>query len=207
MLAQKYRSLRNRVTNMIRQDERNLNQERMEKARTEDEVWKIVKEITEPKTEKHWRLTEGDRLITEEQEVADIFDRYFMDKIEKLKLNIEKEYVEEPLERPKTRMANRNLKFSLKTVCEKTVAKAIKSLNKKKSAGRDGLSQENLILGTEVLKIPLTRLINNSIEKGEFPKCWKEAVVTPILKKGSPGCKENYRPVSYLNVASKVLEK
>ena len=34
-----------------------------------------------------------------------------------------------------------------------------------------------------------------------------EAVVTPILKKGDPKSKENYRPVSCLNVASKVLEK
>jgi hypothetical protein len=115
--------------------------------------------------------------------------------------------VEEPLEKLKTRMANRNLKFSLKNVSIKTGAKTIKSVNKKKSAGIDELSQGNLILGTEVLKIPLTRLINNSIGKGEFSEPWKEAVVTPILKRGSPGCKENYRPVSCLNVASKVLEK
>jgi hypothetical protein len=36
---------------------------------------------------------------------------------------------------------------------------------------------------------------------------WKQALVTPILKKGDPTKKENYRPVSCLSVASKVLEK
>ena len=36
---------------------------------------------------------------------------------------------------------------------------------------------------------------------------WKKALVTPILKKGSPEKKENYRPVSCLSVASKVAEK
>jgi hypothetical protein len=68
-------------------------------------------------------------------------------------------------------MANENLKFNIKTVSEKTVEKAIKTLNKKKSAGRDELSHQNLLkFGTEVLKISLTKLINNLIEKGEFPK-------------------------------------
>jgi hypothetical protein len=36
---------------------------------------------------------------------------------------------------------------------------------------------------------------------------WKEASVTPIVKKSSSEIKENYRQVSCLPVASKVLEK
>ena len=35
---------------------------------------------------------------------------------------------------------------------------------------------------------------------------WKQAAVTPVLKKGSPEQLENYRPVSCLPAASKVLE-
>ncbi len=58
-----------------------------------------------------------------------------------------------------------------------------------------------------VLVVPLTRIINSSISIGEFPSMWKEALVTPILKKGDPTKKENYRPVSCLSVVSKVLEK
>ena len=53
----------------------------------------------------------------------------------------------------------------------------------------------------------MTRIINESIASGIVPKIWKDAVVTPILKKGDPKEKENYRPVSCLPVASKVLEK
>jgi hypothetical protein len=62
-------------------------------------------------------------------------------------------------------------------------------------------------LGAKVLVVPLTRIINSSISSGEFPSIWKEALVTPMLKKGDPTRKENYRPVSCLSVASKVLEK
>ena len=36
---------------------------------------------------------------------------------------------------------------------------------------------------------------------------WKEAVLVPILKKGDPKELKNYRPVSCLTAASKVLEK
>ena len=90
---------------------------------------------------------------------------------------------------------------------EKTVEKAIHEMNRKKSAGTDGLSQDKLIMAKNILKIPLTRLINHSIEEGEFPNSWKEALITPILKKGDRTKKENYRPISCLSVASKVLEK
>ncbi len=104
-------------------------------------------------------------------------------------------------------MEHKKISFSLKTVTEKTVYKAMCSLKKKKSAGVDGISQENLVLGAKALVVPLTRIINNSIANGEFPEMWKEALVTPILKKGDPTKKENYRPVSCLSVASKVPEK
>ena len=61
--------------------------------------------------------------------------------------------------------------------------------------------------GSEVLAIPLTRLINTSIQSGIFPEEWKLAVVTLLLKKGDQKEKKNYRPVSCLAAAAKVLEK
>ena len=35
---------------------------------------------------------------------------------------------------------------------------------------------------------------------------WKEAIVTPVIKKGSKDLYENYRPVSCLPAAGKLLE-
>ena len=104
-------------------------------------------------------------------------------------------------------MANKNLKFKLKPVSESTVKKAMKNMQKKKSSGKDGVSQECLLLGKDVLTIPLTRIINSSITSGTFPEEWKESIVCPILKKGDPTLPKNYRPISCLVTASKVLEK
>ena len=81
-----------------------------------------------------------------------------------------------------------------------------KKLKKKKSSGLDGLSQEHLLLGIPNLLAPLTVIINQSITDGSFPQDWKEAAVIPVLKKGSPQQLNNYRPVSCLPAASKVLE-
>ena len=44
---------------------------------------------------------------------------------------------------------------------------------------------------------------------GVFPSCFKEALVTPLLKKQSLDCNllQNYRPVSNLTLISKTIEK
>ena len=57
----------------------------------------------------------------------------------------------------------------------------------------------------EVLAEPLTHIINTSITSGIVPEHWKEAVVVPILKKGSSTDVNNYRPVSCFVAASKSL--
>ena len=55
----------------------------------------------------------------------------------------------------------------------------------------------------------ITKIINESLATGVVPDIFKRAIVTPLLKK--PGLDEtdlkNFRPVSYLNFLSKILEK
>lgn len=54
----------------------------------------------------------------------------------------------------------------------------------------------------------VTKIINLSLETGEFVPQWKTAIVRPIIKKaGLELIESNYRPVSNLNFLSKVLEK
>ena len=56
-------------------------------------------------------------------------------------------------------MKSKNLNFSLRKVTEEKVKETIDKMKKKKSAGKDGISQESLLLGAEILTIPLTRII------------------------------------------------
>ena len=61
----------------------------------------------------------------------------------------------------------------------------------------------------DILITPITSIINSSLEQGKCPNFFKQAHVTPILKKSSLDKEifKNYRPVSNLNFISKILER
>ena len=61
----------------------------------------------------------------------------------------------------------------------------------------------------DILITPITSIINASREQGKCPNFFKQAHVTPILKKSSLDKEilKNYRPVSNLNFISKILER
>jgi len=103
-------------------------------------------------------------------------------------------------------VANLDLKFGLRYVSEEEVRRALDKLKNKSSSGIDGVSAKILKSSADVLQVPLTRIVNASIEQGYFPSAWKIAKVVPLYKKGDRKDKANYRPVSLLPVASKVLE-
>ena len=61
----------------------------------------------------------------------------------------------------------------------------------------------------DMLITPITSIINASLEQGKCPNFFKQAHVTPILKKSSLDKEilKNSRPVSNLNYISKILER
>ena len=57
----------------------------------------------------------------------------------------------------------------------------------------------NIVKGTSnILKSPLTKFYNISVENRQFPHNLKFANVTPLFKKDDNTDKANYRPVSVL---------
>ncbi|KAK2917266.1 hypothetical protein Q8A73_004012 [Channa argus] len=55
----------------------------------------------------------------------------------------------------------------------------------------------------------ITQVINTSLKTGTFPTSFKQALITPLLKKPSldPSVVENYRPVSLLPFLAKTMER
>ena len=207
VLQNQYKILRNRVTAQIRKENVEQNNTRIKEASSEGELWKVANEVLNPKKENTWKIeTEDGEVLTGETEVADAFNSFFIEKVDKLKTSIDQKLVEDPLARLKERMKNNKNTLEFKPVSQKQLRGHLKKLKKKTSSGLDGLSQKHLIMGAGVLVAPLATIINKSIIDGIFPQQWKEAVVTPILKKGSAQLLSNYRPVSCLPAASKLLE-
>ena len=59
-----------------------------------------------------------------------------------------------------------------------------------------------------VIAEPLTKLINASATQSSiFPSCEKVVSVTPVFKKDDRPDKKNHRPISVLNVFSKIFER
>jgi len=76
-----------------------------------------------------------------------------------------------------------------------------------KSPGDDGIHPRVLKETSEVLALPLSILFQKSLDEGVVPSQWKDAVVTPIYKKGARKQPANYRPVSLTSVLCKLLER
>lgn len=87
------------------------------------------------------------------------------------------------------------------------VLKFLKRLNINGGAGSDGIPSYFVVRCAKSLCFPLSLIFTKSISIGSFPSKWKEAHILPIHKKGSKTKIENYRPISILNVFSKVFEK
>ena len=77
----------------------------------------------------------------------------------------------------------------------------------KKSCGLDPIPTKLLLDCLDVLLPIITKMINYSLENGDFPSAWKNALVLPLLKKdGLEPIFKNYRPVSNLQFVSKLAE-
>ena len=76
-----YKKLRNRVISELRKDVINSNNERVEKAENENEIWKVVHDITKQKSATGITLIENGKSIDDEAEVANIFNVFFVEKI------------------------------------------------------------------------------------------------------------------------------
>lgn len=97
--------------------------------------------------------------------------------------------------------------FSFQPVSFNMVRDVIDGLKNSNSRDIYGLSTVVVKTVKELVVIPLTKLINQSIESAVFPDVLKHALVVPIYKKGDPNDMNNYRPISLLPVVSKIFEK
>ncbi|CAH2108193.1 unnamed protein product [Euphydryas editha] len=83
----------------------------------------------------------------------------------------------------------------------------ISKLSNDSSPGFDNITTSFIKSAKHILIPVLCHIYNLCFEKGQFPLCFKKAVVTPIHKGGSEDDLNNYRPISVLPVLAKILEK
>jgi hypothetical protein len=74
-----------------------------------------------------------------------------------------------------------------------------------KSPGTDNIPTELIKAGGETLYSEIHRLISSIWNREELPQQWKESVIVPIYKKGDKTDCSNYRGISLLSTAYRIL--
>ena len=138
------------------------------------------------------------------QLLADRFVEFFTEKIEKIRstfsASVNLQHITPDSPPP--------MFSSFSTVTEDQVTKIITN-SPSKSCSLDPWPIFLVLDYLDIIITPITSIINASLEQGKCPNFFKQAHVTPILKRSSLDKEvfENYRPVSNLNFISKILER
>ena len=207
-----YRSLRNQVTAQIRKAKCNYNKKLIQDNSDNPlkAFWMTMNKILPNK--KKYRVpsdtnTDGN-LITNRNKIANAFNSYFIGSVGRLTA---------PLGFPNKDQGtyissvflNKLTKTSFKFIPVSTnfTFEFLRKLEVRKATGLDQMPARLMRDAAAEICNPLTNIINVSLETGYVPREWKVARVVPLFKSGKTTDLDNYRPISILPVASKILEK
>ena len=206
----KYRTQRNLVNKIKRKSIREYFIERCVGGPKQKDFWPTIKPFITNKGsyfENNIILTDDDRIINDQNEVAETFNEFFVN----VAKDIGKDSCAVNQEHPSVKVISEHKysenKLKFESIDISFVEKQIDKMNINKTTGKDGISVKILKIAKPIVSKPITMLINKTIENASFPNKLKEAQVVPLHKKNSQLEVGNYRPVSILPVVSKFFER
>lgn len=198
---QEYKAIKKQTNRLLRKKKREDMKNRVkeiEEARQQKEIKCFYQAIQNTKKKQYKTKTtlirnEDGQLLTGKNAVADRWAAYFQTLLNNNNDTDETDDYEHP-----------NTDPILSPTMEE-VEEAIKKLKNGKSPGIDQIPSELLKAGTQPLKEHIHELIRKIWEEENLPKDWKSVIVIPIHKKGDIWNCDNYRGISLISCAYKIL--
>lgn len=203
-LKERYEKYRKELKQIIIARKREFYKNILEKNRNNKlKIWKAVNELKgKPASENVTQISdENDEVITDDTDIANNFNKMFVEMGPKLSEEIQQcgDYT------PREKRLSNSLYLTYTDIPE--VINIINSLKNDTSPGIDGLRTETLKEIKEYIAEPLVFIINNIIATSIVPKAFKESTVKPIYKNGNRLHVRNYRPISLISNLAKIFEK
>ena len=223
-----YKVQRNKCTKLRRENVSNYFKEALEKGSNSKSYWKEIKPFLTDKGShgnEDFVLEENNKLIKDPNQIANIFVDYYTNILEistgKPPVDIPIPENEDLIETILSHYENHssikaiknmsiNSTFKIPLANEETIERIMKKLDTSKATGIDKIPVRLVACSANVTKRVLTKIINKSISKNEFPKLMKIGKIIPIYKGGKDASRLNkkyFRPVSVLTAFSKVFER
>ena len=206
-----YKVLRNKVSELIKNAKKETYKSKIEEGKSDPRnIWKIFKEFgmnskgSENKSNVSLKL--DDKFVTNESELTEIFNDYFVNIASTLKQpTIETDF--EKLHNYVSTKVPCDTEFKIPLTNQAFIKTFLSNLNVNKSTGLDTIGPKILKMSANVITPSILFIVNKSISLNQFPNIWKEAKVKPLFKSGSKDDINNYRPISILPTISKLIEK
>lgn len=202
-----FNRLRNKVTKLIRSKKKSYYELKFNELRGDiKRTWSLINNVigtsVNNKRGNILKLNVNNNIITDPQDIANALNDHFAT----VGTKIANSFSSAPSGYMEFLSGSYPHSFFLSPVSVSNVIEYIKSLKNKKCSVQDLPSMVVKYLSNVIAPV-LCALINLSLSEGVFPDCFKLARVVPLFKGGDNLCLNNYRPISILNIFSKILEK
>ena len=200
-----YNSYRNRLNALIRLTKRNYYLATFSNFKNQTKkIWQTINSMTKtniPKS-KFNSIIHDNEILTDPKDISDAFNDFFVNVARNLDEKLPPP-IHDPLSYLRGIFPN---EMQAPVVTQQDFFKIIKEL-KIKTCDVSDFSPAIIKENSHILAAPIVTLFNQSVRQGKFPSILKAARVIPIYKKGAKTDMNNYRPISLLNIFSKIFEK
>ena len=203
--ANEYKTYKNKLSNLLKTAKRKYYVQLFSNFKSNTKkLWQAINELTNKKNRqsKIDNIIVNNKTISKASDISECFNSFFVNVAKDLDQKLPSLDTD-----PMQYLSPPNPQFmQIPSTNISEVTEVIKSLKNKKCGVHD-FSPMILKSNSHLIALPLTQLLNQSFQQGIFPNRLKLARVIPLYKKGAKTDPNNYRPISLLNIFSKIFEK